>query len=246
MPSSIYWTLVPFDQVPFEQAQAFLSEAEIQRLEEMRFPKRREDWLSGRWAGKRLAQVVSPRSDRSLAELEIKNSPAGAPILLESGGSTRPESLSLSHSHRLAFCALVTHPELRIGADLEKIEPRSEAFIADYFTPAEQTLVECTPASLKQTVVTLIWSTKESMLKALGVGLHWDTRKVEVGGIEDLSPLDLRPRSWHSLRLGDDQDKERRWVGWWPCRRDFVITLAGFGPSPDALRSVRLVEKQVC
>ena len=48
-------------------------------------------------------------------------------------------------------------------------------------------------------VVTLIWSAKESMLKALGVGLRRDTRTVEVQGLDGILPGGEAHGEWQKI-----------------------------------------------
>ena len=54
----------------------------------------------------------------------------------------RPETVTISISHRdgIAICA-VTAGNVMLGCDLELVETRSTAFIADYFTKTEQELI---------------------------------------------------------------------------------------------------------
>ncbi len=243
MSPAIYWTLVQARQMPLDYTEEFLSNPELLKLSGLRFPKRRDEWLLGRWAAKCLVQSISPYQGYSLDELEIRNTKDGAPFIQQPDGAVLADSLSISHSHRFAVCALSLGPDFSIGADLEKIEPRSEAFSADYFTPVEQELVAFYPKEVRQTATNLIWSMKESMLKALGVGLRWDTRKVEVQKLEGLFPASANSDKWQKMQMVDYQDRGRQWAGWWLCRRDFVITLAGFACTPMDLHSTHLVEK---
>jgi len=67
-----------------------------------------------------------------------------------------------------------------MGCDLEIIEPRADSFVADYFTAEEQKMVAGADATDRDLRVTLLWSAKESALKALGEGLRMDTRCVAV------------------------------------------------------------------
>ncbi len=78
-----------------------------------------------------------------------------------------------------------------LGCDLEVIEPRSAAFVTDYFTRNEQALVERTSKEERPRLVTLLWSAKESALKALHVGLRLDTNSVEVLSLDALKPEDI-------------------------------------------------------
>ena len=50
------------------------------------------------------------------------------------------------------------------------IEPRSDAFVADYFTIEEQALVARASAADRDRILALLWSGKESALKALREG----------------------------------------------------------------------------
>ena len=245
MSPAVYWTLVDAAQLPLEPYQDFLSQPESHRLSSLRFPKRRNEWLLGRWASKRLVQSLSPYKDYRLNEIEIHNAPDGAPYILHPGGAIPPTKLSISHSDQFALCVFAPCQDFRIGADIEKVEPRSEGFIEDYFTAAEQEMIGLFPSPLRQTAVNLVWSMKESMLKALGVGLHWNTRKVEVRQINGLFPLEKMPGIWLKMELGDFQDDQRQWAGWWQCRGDFVITVAGFTSTAEILQSIQLLEKIV-
>lgn len=172
-----------------------------------------------------------------MPEIEIKNTPEGVPVICLPGGRTSPDCLSISHSGSLAFCALTQAPALKVGVDLEKIEPRSIDFVKDYFTQAEQRLVASFPLEEQHTAVTLIWSTKEAMLKALGIGLRWDTRQVEIREIRNENRGD-----WQEVIVSDLRRKNRPWTAWWQRRGDFLMTIAGFTEHPGPL-SVSLVEQ---
>ena len=209
----------------------------------MRFPKRRSEWLLGRWAAKSLIQSIPAYHHYSLDQIEIRNTPEGAPYIQLSGENTPADCLSISHSDHFALCALAPGLDLHVGADLEKIEPRTEMFILDYFTPMERQLVDSYPAETRMIVVTLIWSAKESMLKALGVGLHWDTRMVEIREIGDLIPGNANHGKWQKMQVSDLQQGNRHWAAWWQRRSNFVITLVGFTTMSAKIQSALLVEK---
>ncbi len=184
MTASIYWTLAERSQAPLETCETFLSEAEQQKLSALRFPKRRTEWLLGRWAAKFLAHSLPAYQSYFLDEIEICNSPEGVPRIRLPEEAPSRACLTISHSGDLAFCALAAGDGLAIGADLEKVEPRPASFVEDYFTLQELEQVKACPAELRDLAATLVWSVKESMLKALQVGLRWDTRQVEVSGVD--------------------------------------------------------------
>lgn len=241
MTAPIYWTMARADAA--EGREACLSPREAQKFSNLAFPKRRQEWLMGRWTAKQLVRRLPAYSRFELPDIEIHNRPDGAPYLLHTSGIRLPESLTISHSGGAALCALAPGEDWHLGADLELIEPRSTAFVEDYFTPAEQALVASSPSGQRDTLVNLIWSLKESMLKALGVGLHWDTRNVQVIQTEGPSPALETSFGWRSARLADLQSPDRPWTGWWQVRHEYVITLACYATGSPLAGSPELVEK---
>jgi 4'-phosphopantetheinyl transferase len=167
-------------------ANDWLSASEVDRLKGMRFAKRRADWGLGRWTAKRALAVYLnvPVHPEALAEIEIRPTPSGAPEVFFAN-QPAPVTVSLSHRARTAICA-VAPSGAALGCDLEIIEPRSEAFLTDFFTTEEQALVARAFASDRPQLCTLLWSGKESALKALRAGLRLDTRCVIVNPADAL------------------------------------------------------------
>ena len=95
--------------------------------------------------------------------------------------------------------------------DLETVEIRSRSFEETFFTPSELAMLEQQPASDRARLVTLIWSAKESALKALHTGLKADTRRVIVRSCSSDSS------AWNNLEVEDSLDGGV-FHGWW---RDF-------------------------
>ena len=180
-----YWLEQTESDVPAENQ--WLSPRERIRLGELHFAKRRTDWRLGRWTAKRaLASYLNLSCDhRCLEEIEILAAPSGAPeaFLFNQKAAV---SISLSHRAGVALC-VVGLSRSSIGCDLEMIEPRDDAFVGDFFTANEQTLVEGTPVEERPLLVTLLWSAKESALKALHVGLRFDTTCIDVSPIDAAS-----------------------------------------------------------
>jgi 4'-phosphopantetheinyl transferase len=188
---------------------AWLCPGEINRLNSLRFAKRRADWRLGRWTAKRAvaAYLAWPPYPPILARIEIRATTSGAPdAVIPSLGTSWV--ISLSHRAGGALCA-VSPSGFMLGCDLEMIEPRSEAFVADYFTPEEQALVARSSSAERSKIVTLLWSAKESALKALRLGLRLDTRNVIVSPIPGSPDLD----GWSPLRVRCVDG--RVFQGWW-------------------------------
>ena len=171
-----YWLEQTEADVP--AGNQWLSAKEETRLSGMRFAKRRADWRLGRWTAKHAvaACLGLPTDHPTLANLEIRPAPSGAPEAFLHG---QPADIAISLSHR-AGTALCTIGPLgsNFGCDLETIEPRSDAFVADYFTASEQALVAQAALPERPLLLALLWSAKESALKALRVGLRLDTRSM--------------------------------------------------------------------
>jgi 4'-phosphopantetheinyl transferase len=187
----IWWLEQSIDEIP--ASDGWLSPGEKLRLDAMRFPKRRADWRLGRWTAKQVvsAYLCRPRAPEMLARIEIRSAASGAP---EAFLENKPAGVSISITHRVGIAACAVAPsETTIGCDLELIEPRSDTFITDYFTASEQVLVRGVSAAEQIVSSTLLWSAKESALKALKAGLRFDTRSVEVslGGPSPTAPTDL-------------------------------------------------------
>jgi phosphopantetheinyl transferase (holo-ACP synthase) len=110
--------------------------------------------------------------------IEIRAAADGAP---EAFVQNQPVPITLSISHRddLGFC-VINPSNLTIGCDLERLESRSDNFVNDYFSAEEKELIAHAPEKDHHWLATLIWSAKESALKALRQGLRLDTRSVVV------------------------------------------------------------------
>ncbi len=179
--SGIQYTLREWNEVPAELD--WLSRNERTRLNQFRFEKRRRDWLLGRWTAKQALLHLEGMPASDIGRLEIASTVAGAPrpfldgVRLDTG-------LSLSHSHARALC-VVSHEVRELGCDLELVEARRPSFVETFFTGAELGLVEAADPEFRDTLVTMIWSAKESTLKALGTGLKADTRSIEVTPTEE-------------------------------------------------------------
>ena len=158
----------------------WLAPAEAARLGDMRFERRRDDFRLGRWVAKQalVAYLGLPGGSAALARIEIRAAPDGVPEPFIDG---RPAGVSLSLSHRagVGFCSVAPYGA-QLGCDVEVVEPRASTFVEDYFTPEEQELVCRAEAAARDRLVTLLWSAKESVLKALGAGLRRVATSVRV------------------------------------------------------------------
>ncbi len=204
----------------------WLAPNELLRLSSFSVPKRRSDWRLGRWTAKCAVATylqMSPE-DSSLASIEICPTPSGAPEVHISD-TALGLAVSLSHSTGTAICAL-SQDDVKIGCDVELIEPRADAFLEDYFTPEEQALVADAPAHDRSRLVTFLWSAKESTLKAMKQGLRLDTRSLTV---QPREPMDEN----HWARFSVCSFGGNSFSGWCLFDRTIVRTFVSDCPTDE-------------
>ncbi len=230
----------------------FLSVSERGVLAGLRFPKRRREWLLGRWTAKQLLCRSHPTyRSLPLCAITVGNDSDGAPYLSVEGEGRLAMSLSISHRQDRAFCALSPTLPPRIGADLERVESRDPSFAHDFFTADEDTRVWACPPSKRDTLITAVWSAKEAVLKALRHGLRVDTRSVEildVAGIEGDQPTWPPAEAWHPVQVRctlpgsyESSIPAPCVSAWWRPWQNYVLTIAAHtrGPGPGDPRRTR-------
>jgi len=235
--TKVYWLEQTGADVPPDDN--WLGASEAACLNALRIPKRRADWRLGRWTAKRAVAIClnAPGGPRSLAGIEIQPAATGAPeVFLDNQPAA--VTISLSHSNGTALCA-VAPPGTELGCDLEAIEPRSDGFVADYFTGDEQALIARASAADRFRLLALLWSAKESALKALREGLRLDTRSVTVNLIEDVPPTAPHEETtltfkkcrsiWRSLEVHCTNGQVFR--GWWAQTGNLLQTVVA-APAP--------------
>jgi len=170
--------------------------------------------------------------------MELRPASSGAPEVFFAD-KPAPATVSLSHREGIAVCAIALDTGA-LGCDLEMIEARSDGFLGDYFTIEEQELVAETPEEDRYRLLALLWSAKESALKALHTGLRLDTRSVSVlppilprrrlrsgeGRSEHLSFVEQPTESLNSwLHLHVRCAQGQCFHGWWKQTGRFVRTV---------------------
>jgi 4'-phosphopantetheinyl transferase len=238
----------------------WLSEVERRRAAGMRYTKRRTEYLLRRYAGKCAvaAAVGLPDHPSALGRIAVLNAPTGAPFVQVDGQRL---GMDVSLTDRAGWAVCLVGADLgAVGCDLEIVEPRSDGFVADFLTAAEQSLVRDAATlggNARDAAANLVWSAKESALKVLRTGLRADTRTVEVA-LPELTPLAEPPATaawaprpaaapgsgaavagptpiavpvgWHPLTV---TTRLGTLPGWW--RRDGVFLLTVVAASADTL-----------
>ncbi len=239
---SIFWFEQSAADVP--EPDDWLSEKEKSYLGGLRFPKRRHDWRLGRWTAKRsiASSLGLPCTSAHLSQIELRPDRFGAPEVFL---AHEPAHLAVSLSHRAGRAVCTVAPfNTRIGCDLELIEARHPAFLTDFFGTDEQALVAQTSPDLRAFTITLLWSGKESALKAMHLGLRLDTRNLNVRLTDSSSRqardfwLDSYPVRLLNSHLPEQRTSAELWrpfhvmvrnqpafIGWWRNPDELIRTV---------------------
>ncbi|MBK7974005.1 MAG: 4'-phosphopantetheinyl transferase superfamily protein [Deltaproteobacteria bacterium] len=223
-----YW-VADATEVPVDDE--WLTARERELLARFQVRKRIKDWRLGRFTAKQAVASALDEPKLDPRHVEIRPAKSGAPTAWSSG-QRLPIEISLSHTGGRAMCT-VSPLRRPVGCDLEKIESRARAFERDFFTEGELAWVDrVADEATRAGWVTLVWSAKESVLKALGEGLRLDTRDVEV----EPPPVTRLPgTSWE--RFGAVVARASgAWFGWWRIDGSFASTIATHAPSDPPVR----------
>lgn len=208
-----------------EGVEGFLSPAEAEHFCQLRFAARRQSYLLGRLAVKLLLLQQPEFASREPLDITVANDPFGMPFALVQG-QVIPGSLSLSHSGDLGVSAYSRTASFTLGVDAEMLAPRSAAFVQDFYTPREAAFITRQTADKRSEWINRLWSAKEAVLKALGLGLRVDTRRVEI--LPGSYPV--RADGWQMLQVQSQLFQAGACQVFSRCEDGFVISLAVLSP----------------
>ncbi|EAU69781.1 HetI protein [Stigmatella aurantiaca DW4/3-1] len=126
-------------------------------------------------------RMAGPEEGRPVVQL-----PAGVPAC----------DLSITHSHALAVAIVAERG--RVGADLERVSPRSAALLDEAFTEAEQDWLsrcELLQGRTPDERWNLGWCIKEALVKCTGHGLRASLQQVTFSGWTEQGPI-AAPLPW--------------------------------------------------
>jgi len=191
----------------------FLSAGELDKAASFRAEKRRREWTGGRYAAKALIrEALAPGA--SLRDIGIDYDTMGRPVWRD---RVRTHLISITHSGPFCAAACAGPSAVFLGIDIEKAEPRAEAWYKDYFTRGE---LDREPGTLEPAVLaTRLWTQKEALLKALGLGLKADPLDIDLSGE---NPVFLRMAAARYAELGKPRFRLRTLE----CGPDHSLSLA--------------------
>ena len=152
--------------------EATLSADEKKRMWAFVTPPLRLAWLTARGF---LREIVGVYADKAPAELCFSYTEFGKPFL-----EGTPLQFNLSHSGNFAVVALSL--DRRVGVDIELFQADFEfrSLAASFFHPAERNALACQPLGSQAHAFFRLWSAKEALSKAIGLGFSMPPEQVEV------------------------------------------------------------------
>jgi 4'-phosphopantetheinyl transferase len=212
------WSIRSLADVPADDA--WLSPRERRTATSLRVLRRRRDWRLGRFAGK---AAVGAFLSVAPEHIEILAAPDGAPEAWIDG-ERAPISLSMSHRAGRALAVVSRGPAV-VGCDLERVEPRSGAFVREWLAPAEQGLLAAHAAIERDLLANLVWTAKEAAAKVRREGLRLDVRRAVVAP----AAVGEEGDGWRALSV--TWEDRPPMAGWWRTEPGWVMTIAG-EPAP--------------
>lgn len=153
-------------------ANTYLSKEEQRRFLEFTFNKRQVEWLGGRICAKyAINQLLEPTNHIEWQNWTVSADLNGKPYLK----SNKKEfagpapAISISHSNRLAVAMAASAP---CGIDIQKIVPTTLKVQDRFSIPEERSLLaksDDLKSADENTRLTLLWSAKEAIRKAVSV-----------------------------------------------------------------------------
>lgn len=152
-----------------------LSPRELDRFEKFALPKKRLQWLAGRYAIKKtiLKENQLPKNQSDLNRIDVLSLENSAPYLVQF------PDLQISITHSFPYCIGIVSKHA-IGIDLEKLMKLSGSLINQYFHPNEiRSLTEKAGTEDYQIQTIIYWTRKEAVSKLLKLGLKMDFKQID-------------------------------------------------------------------
>ena len=204
-PGKVFEEMLPVAEIVSEMEKApeaflklALDDEEVREHGQKATPKRAAEWLAGRIALKRsIRRVMATTDTGTISENSIRiiQDEQGKPIgELSVKPGLQINSISLSHSNGLAMAAATVPGTFEgLGIDVEKVEARSDAWAQDYFT--EEEIQAAGESGQRWLDLTRMWCLKEAALKAIGTGLRFDLRDINVAALDEAGRAKLEFRN---------------------------------------------------
>jgi phosphopantetheinyl transferase (holo-ACP synthase) len=149
--------------------QQLLSPAEQEYFQRFKYMKRKKEWLGGRLAVKAALLICFSAPDQALTSFTILPNKHGRPLIEEvpaclSFLETKP-NISLSHNDD--FAVALAHSQGICGLDLQEISTKLAGLTSYFAQDAELQLLAEQAGCDEDTRLTMLWTVKEALKKAL-------------------------------------------------------------------------------
>jgi phosphopantetheinyl transferase len=151
--------------------------------------RRRRRWLLGRIAVKdAVRRHLWARGEGHVwpVEIGVANEPSGRPVLV----GPRAGALRVSVARKDELAVAIVGDGVDVGIDVEKIAPRTPAFVDTAFVASELALGD---GRDRDEWLTRLWCAKEAVAKARGTGISDPKRLVVRGIAAERTPLASDP-----------------------------------------------------
>lgn len=144
----------------------------------------------------------------------------------EYGRPCAPGRIDFNLSHSGEWCVLAAGAA-DVGVDIEKIDAANLRVAPMVLTAAERAWMAESPLERFH----ILWTLKESVMKASGLGMNLKPDSFEVLPFFDHAPLSLLGRSWHAA-YGALGDYRYSVCASYPMRVDFSLWPSGASDTP--------------
>ncbi len=177
-------------ELPLDSGGYLLSAYRREQLQRIHHPLRRQQAIGAELL---LIRALSEYDPAFRPPARIVSGSQGKPYLMDS-----PLFFSISHSGNYSACVVA---EVEAGLDLQVPRAYSESVAKRCFTAREQAILSgCTD---RDYAFTMLWSLKESCLKARGTGLRTPMHTISVRFAPDSETASCENASlWHGVRDG--------------------------------------------
>ena len=175
--ASIVFTTLPV-LCDFQMAQDILHHEEMAYFQTLKFEKRRNSYLIGRYAAKQALAAFSKEKD--LGKIIIQWGILNQPIV----SYLYNNNIQVSITHCNEIGAAVAFPETHpMGIDIEKVNSDSRNVLENQITQREKELIRNSSCSYDR-MLTVFWTVKEALSKTLKTGLTTPLSIFELSRIE--------------------------------------------------------------
>lgn len=153
-----------------------LSPAERERVSRLRFDRDRQRFTVATGASR---LILAHYTGMRAADITFARSPHGKPYIAANEGRS-PVRFNLTHSYDRALVAVAYEREVGVDLEWKNDETEVESVARRYFCPSEFAALAALPPAARKDAFFRVWTLKEAVMKAVGLGLSLPPDQVEV------------------------------------------------------------------